>query len=315
MKSLSEQLVETLSETRFDLEYTEVRGDGRWKRVTRRAMTASGLAEACRAEPAGIVNRRAYIHAPKTRMSQLVGELRTVLEPFIDPESDHLGLAFPIDGPRAGAVHRNGSKVQDFANSLVQAAAIIGVERTMQLLANWQAGEPIRFRTSTFVNGLILDGPLAPREDIEIVPLPLTTTELPRFVDSTASPIASQLAFNAWPGYVQAFIFVSGVGFLASETDRIAFFFQSVPFCFYAIFAVLGTLLLSVEKPVFLGPRLAAAMTRARTTGQLDAPGADPLSARELQASHVPAGYTPHVIEFFLSLGTLIAIAVGTFLA
>ena len=180
MKSLSEQLVETLSETRFDLEYTEVRGDGRWTRVTRRAMTASGLAEACRAETPGIVNRRAYIHAPKTRMSQLVGELRTVLEPFIDPESDHLGLAFPIDGPRAGAVHRNGSKVQDFANSLVQAAAIIGVERTMQLLANWQAGEPIRFRTSTFVNGLILDGPLAPREDIEIVPLPLTTTELPR---------------------------------------------------------------------------------------------------------------------------------------
>ena len=165
MKSLSEQLVETLSETRFDLEYTEVRGDGRWKPVTRRAMTASGLAEACRAETPGIVNRRAYIHAPKTRMSQLVGELRTVLEPFIDPESDHLGHAFRIDGPSGGAVHRNRrdglsefefkSKVQDFANSLVQAAAIIGVERTMQLLANWQAGEPIRFRTSTFVNGLI----------------------------------------------------------------------------------------------------------------------------------------------------------------
>ena len=98
-------------------------------------------------------------------MSQLVGELRTVLEPFIDPESDHLGHAFRIDGPSGGAVHRNRrdglsefefkSKVQDFANSLVQAAAIIGVERTMQLLANWQAGEPIRFRTSTFVNGLI----------------------------------------------------------------------------------------------------------------------------------------------------------------
>ena len=48
--------------------------------------------------------------------------------------------------------------------------------------------------------------------------------------DSTASPIASQLAFNAWPGYVQAFIFVGGVGFLATETDRIRFFFESVPF-------------------------------------------------------------------------------------
>ena len=37
--------------------------------------------------------------------------------------------------------------------------------------------------------------------------------ELSYIVDSTASPIASQLAFNAWPGYIQAFIYVSGVSF------------------------------------------------------------------------------------------------------
>ena len=90
MKSLSEQLAATLNETRFDLEYTEVRGDGRRKPVARRALTPTALAEACRAEMPGIVNRRAYIHAPETRMSQLVGELRIVLDPFIDPESDHL---------------------------------------------------------------------------------------------------------------------------------------------------------------------------------------------------------------------------------
>lgn len=138
--------------------------------------------------------------------------------------------------------------------------------------------------------------------------------ELAYIVDSTASPIASQLAFNAWPGYVQAFIFVSGVGFLATESDRIAFFFQSVPFCFYAIFAVLGTFLLSIEKPLFLGKKMSEAMHRSRTTGQLDSDGADPLSAKELQGSNVPEGYTPHVLEFFLPLGSLIAIAIGTFI-
>ena len=148
--------------------------------------------------------------------------------------------------------------------------------------------------------------PIADKENI-------SHEELAYIVDSTASPIASQLAFNAWPGYVQAFIFVSGVGFLATEADRISFFFQSVPFCFYAIFAVLGTFLLGVEKPLFLGKRLAAAINRSRTTGQLDADGAEPLSAKELQASNVPAGYTPHVLEFFLPLGALIGIAVGTF--
>ena len=137
--------------------------------------------------------------------------------------------------------------------------------------------------------------------------------ELAYIVDSTASPIASQIAFNAWPGYIQAFIFVGGVSFLATEADRIAFFFASVPFCFYAIFAVLGTFLLSIEKPPFLGKRLAAAMERSRSTGALDAEGAEPLSARELQASNVPEGYTPHVLEFFLPLFTLIGIAVATF--
>ena len=148
--------------------------------------------------------------------------------------------------------------------------------------------------------------PIADKENV-------SHEELAYIVDSTASPIASQLAFNAWPGYVQAFIFVSGVGFLATEADRISFFFQSVPFCFYAIFAVLGTFLLGIEKPLFLGKRLAAAMDRSRTTGQLDADGAEPLSAKELQASNVPAGYRPHVLEFFLPLGALIGIAIGTF--
>ena len=138
--------------------------------------------------------------------------------------------------------------------------------------------------------------------------------ELAYIVDSTASPIASQLAFNAWPGYVQAFIFVSGVSFLTTEADRIAFFFQSVPFCFYAIFAVLGTFLLSVEKPLFLGRQLRDAIVRARTTGELNAKGADPLSAKELQGSNVPEGYKPHVVEFFVPLGALIGIAILTFI-
>ena len=138
--------------------------------------------------------------------------------------------------------------------------------------------------------------------------------ELSYIVDSTASPIASQLAFNAWPGYVQAFIFVSGVHFLATESDRLSFFFKSVPFCFYAIFAVLGTFLLSIDRSPFLGKRMKSAIKRARETGELDAPDAEPLSARELQTSRVPEYYRPNVVEFALPLVTLIGIAIGTFI-
>ena len=137
--------------------------------------------------------------------------------------------------------------------------------------------------------------------------------ELAYIVDSTASPIASQLAFNAWPGYIQAFIFVAGVPWLATEADRIRFFFKSVPFCFYAIFAVTFTLLLSVDRLPFIGRRMREAIRRSRETGALDAPEAEPLSARELQVSDVPAGYAPHVADFAAPLLTLIAVAVGTF--
>ena len=190
MNSLSEPLAATLRETSFDLEYAR---NGKRTAVTKRGLTASELAEACHAQGTGVVSRRAYVRVPEAIMSQLIEELRSVLGRFIDPDSDSIGHAFPIDsfdpfGSRSLHTARsNGlsdfefvSSVENFANGLVQAAAIIGVDRAMQLLTDWVRGEPVRFRTSTIVNGLTLDAPLSPRKDIEIVPLPLTTTELPR---------------------------------------------------------------------------------------------------------------------------------------
>ena len=206
-------------------------------------------------------------------------------------------------GGLMGVWSRTGA-AQAFAEFMT--ARFVRGPKTAKLVA-WALG--IVFFQGGTVSTVVVGTTVKPIADQQRV----SHEELAYIVDSTASPIASQLAFNAWPGYVQAFIFVSGVGFLATEADRIAFFFQSVPFCFYAIFAVLGTFLLSIEKPIILGKRLAAAMERSRTTGRLDAEGADPLSTKELQASEVPAGYTPHVLEFFLPLGALIAIAVGTF--
>jgi Na+/H+ antiporter NhaC len=88
-----------------------------------------------------------------------------------------------------------------------------------------------------------------------------------------------------------------------------------VPFCFYAIFAVLGTFLLSINAAPFLGAQMREAIRRSRAGEGLDRPGAQPLAAEELQASNVPEGYTPHVMEFFLPLGLLIAVAIGTFIA
>ncbi|MDP0497618.1 MAG: Na+/H+ antiporter NhaC family protein [Verrucomicrobiota bacterium JB024] len=136
--------------------------------------------------------------------------------------------------------------------------------------------------------------------------------ELSYIVDSTASPIAVLLPFNAWPLYVQGFIYLSGVGFLATEADRINFFMTSIPLSFYAILAVLFTLLLCFDKLPFLGSSMKAAIRRSRETGELDRPDAQPMLAKELETSDVPEGYRPSVWEFFIPLGLIVGVAVGT---
>jgi Na+/H+ antiporter NhaC len=137
--------------------------------------------------------------------------------------------------------------------------------------------------------------------------------ELAYIVDSTASPIAAILAFNAWPGYVQTFIYVSGVSWLATEADRINFFFRCVPFGFYSILAVLMTLLLAFDIKPFVGKQMRQAIRRARASGALDSPYSDPLTASELQTSNIPAYYHPSVIEFFIPLFLLVGTAVSSF--
>ena len=77
---------------------------------------------------------------------------------------------------------------------------------------------------------------------------------------------------------------------------------------------MLGTFLLSIEKPIYLGKRMKIAMERARSTGKLDHDDAVPLAAPELQDTVVPKGYSPHLLEFIGPLVLLIVIAVGTFI-
>lgn len=138
--------------------------------------------------------------------------------------------------------------------------------------------------------------------------------ELSYIVDSTASPIAVLIAFNAWPTYIQSLIYVPGIAYLASESDRVKFFFSSLPFSFYAIFAVLGTFLLSLDLAPYLGKRFRQAIHRARMTGQLDRPGSEPLAFVEPASQKVAPHYQPHAFDFVLPLVLLTGIAVGSYL-
>lgn len=137
--------------------------------------------------------------------------------------------------------------------------------------------------------------------------------ELSYIVDSTASPIAVLLPFNAWPVYVQSFIFVAGVPFLASESQRIAFFFSCIPLYIYPMLAVFLTLLTALGFFPPFARGLRAASERAAATGALDAPNAEPMLSPELSQSEPAEGYPRHVSEFLIPLAIIIGVSVGTF--
>ncbi len=180
--------------------------------------------------------------------------------------------------------------------------------RTAKLVA-WMLGV-IFFQGGT-VSAVLVGTTVRPLADEEKV----SHEELSLIVDATSSPIAVLLAFNAWPIYVQAFIGVAGVSYLATEADRVAFFFRSIPLGFYAIFSVLATLLIALEKHPALPKKLKVARQRARETGELNAPGSEPLAGDDPNYDFVPEGFTPKLRDFVLPLLTLLGVAVGTYLS
>jgi len=147
--------------------------------------------------------------------------------------------------------------------------------------------------------------------------------ELAYVVDSTASPVATILPFNAWPAFIAGLVvFTIPLFGTPDVTDpdvalgkAVAFFFASIPYNFYAMFALLGTLLAAGGLiPLWVGRNLRAARSRARTTGQLDREGAQPMLATS-DADLDPKdnrseGYQSSLWDFFLPIGLLLGLAV-----
>ena len=188
MDDLKNQLASALEATNFELFATEITYDGNSRELPIRRVSPSELREICSAKEPRVVKRSVRGNPPEATMRQLVETLRLVLERFIDPETDRIGHAFFIEsGFTAGASSQAdglygvefASPLEDFAGAVLQAAAINGVEKTTSLLGDWMRGEPVRARLSTVIDGLYLDNAVLPREDIEVLPLPLTTAELP----------------------------------------------------------------------------------------------------------------------------------------
>ena len=134
--------------------------------------------------------------------------------------------------------------------------------------------------------------------------------ELAYMVDSTASPAATLIPFNVWPFYVGGLI-IGTLPLFETTQESIAFFITALPYNFYAIFAILLTLLFAWDKfPFVPGKKMRAAIKRARSGKGLDREGATPMAADELTRSKIPDNYNPGLIDFFGPIGTLLGVAI-----
>ena len=189
-------LAAILNEANFAVEY---------RKTTRDGLSAAQLREIYFRQRQQAIARRVRLNAPEALMVQLVDALRRVLEPFIDPETDEIGHAFPTEGGNASRLTARAdglfdmeftSSLPKFASALVQAAAVIGIEEANGLLADWARGEPVRIHMATVPNHLFLSDSLSPRDDIQLVPLALTTTQLPRLPIKSGVPTRNFLGLT-----------------------------------------------------------------------------------------------------------------------
>ncbi|MEW4569690.1 Na+/H+ antiporter NhaC family protein [Tautonia sp. JC769] len=140
--------------------------------------------------------------------------------------------------------------------------------------------------------------------------------ELSYLVDSTASPAATVLPFNAWPLYVGGLVAgatTAAIGnFVLIPNSRVGsdWFFWAVPFNFYGILAVTSTLLFSFGLLPWYGSKMRRAVERSRSTGQLDAPGAQPLVDLDAMEGSPEEGYPVSLVDFLVPLGILLFLAI-----
>ena len=177
-------------------------------------------------------------------------------------------------------------------------------DRSSALLTAWLLG--VVFHQGGTVSTVLTGSTVKPITDRHRV----SHEELSYVVDSTSSPIATVVPFNAWPAYVGGLV-VGVIPSIGSEADGVALFMASIPFNFYGLLAVCSTFLFSIGRLPFVFGRMKAARDRAYAGGPLDAPDSQPMliDAGELTGQRV-TGYAPALADFLIPLAVLLSISV-----
>ena len=189
-QQLRNALLRSLAEASFDIGRIEHQ-DAHSTRTSFEArpedvIEPAALADMLRASPEDV--RRAgsaHVLLEPDAKSELADALCGVLQPHLD--SDRIGTSIPIPHDLESSTtatedrffkHVKVSSFDQFLEWVLRCAVLLGAERAAQLLDGWASGDPFRYRINAVVS-LTIDRKLSPMPGLELMPLPLSTDELP----------------------------------------------------------------------------------------------------------------------------------------
>ncbi|MCP4006220.1 MAG: sodium:proton antiporter [bacterium] len=176
-------------------------------------------------------------------------------------------------------------------------------DRRTSLVSAWLLG--VVFHQGGTVSTVLTGSTVKPIADKHKV----SHEELAYVVDSTASPVATLAAFNAWPLYVAGLV-AGTIPLFPDDLSGARFFWSSIPFNFYAWFAVTSTLLLSLGALPWIGSGMRRARERSINHGLLDADDAKPMLVVEPEPTIESTGYSASLVDFFVPIGVLLGLAI-----
>lgn len=118
------------------------------------------------------------VHVHETALRELVSELRPIVASYVSSETGAIGnglyrLWGSSSSPRLPSV-------EDYAKTLVVAAARLDPERVAGLLTEWAEGQPIRVWLCALLKGTRTDRVLRPVDGLRLETLPTNFSEFPR---------------------------------------------------------------------------------------------------------------------------------------
>lgn len=124
----------------------------------------------------------------------VVNHLRGQLSAYLQGGTDKIAHSFNVTGDDSwySGVSRNyaneiqaRSSLADFARGLIRSAAMLGSERTAQLLGQWANGEPRHFKILVVLAGVYVEEEISLDEGIRVHRLPVSSDSLPTSLPSS----------------------------------------------------------------------------------------------------------------------------------